>query len=90
MPTRKNITVLKFFFFKKLHNLHWEVAVGRQLGLTPEESLILLMEPDKIPADLLTKVPESSGSRWTPDKIMKDFEGDDFFQMMYNLNGEAC
>ena len=66
--------------------MDWEVAVGHQLGLTPEESLILLMEPDKIPPDLL-KGAESL--RWTPDMIMKDFEGDDFFQMMYSLN-EAC
>ena len=61
--------------------------MGHQLGLTPEESLILLMEPDKIPSDLLKGAAESS--RWTPDMIMKDFEGDDFFQMMYSLN-KAC
>lgn len=72
----------------QLHNLKWEVAVGHQLGLTPEESLILLMEPDKIPPDILTKDPELS--RWTPDMIMKDFESDDFFQMMYNLNKAVC
>jgi hypothetical protein len=66
--------------------LEWEVAVGRQLGLTPEESLILLMEPDKIPPDLLKS---AESLRWTPDMIMKDFEGNDFFQMMYDLN-KAC
>ena len=70
----------------QLHNLNWEVAVGCQLGLTPEESLILLMEPDKIPTDLLKA---AEGIRWTPDMIMKDFEKDDFLQMMYNLN-KAC
>ena len=77
------------FLFSKLHNLDWEVAVGHHLGLTPEQSLVLLMEPDKIPADLLSKVPEHSSS-WTPDMIMKDFEGDDFFQMMYNFNKAIC
>ena len=72
----------------KLHNLNWEVAIGYQLGLTPEESLILLMESDKIPPDILTKNPETS--KWTPDIIMKDFESDDFVQMMYNLNQAVC
>ena len=76
-------------YLSKLHNLDWKIAVGRQLGLTPEQSLTLLMEPDKIPPDLLSKVPESS-SGWTPDMIMKDFEGDDFFQMIYNLNKTVC
>ena len=83
--------VIIYYFLSKLHNLDWDIAVGRQLGLTPEQSLVLLMEPDKIPADLLimSKAPESSSS-WTPDMIMKDFEGDDFFQMMYNLNKAVC
>lgn len=65
------------------------LAVGNELGLTTEQSLILLMEPDKIPADLLSKSPAAaaeSSSRWTPQMIMKDFEEDDFFQIMYNLN----
>ena len=47
------------------------------------------MEPDKIPGDLLSKVPETI-PKWTPDMIMKDFEGDDFFEMMYNLNKAVC
>ena len=79
--------MIHYYAFLQLHNLNWEVAVGRQLGLTPDESLILLMEPDKIPVDLLK---DAESLRWTPDMIMKDFEGDDFFQMMYHLNEAAC
>ena len=44
------------------------------------------MEPDKIPPDILKS---AESLRWTPDMIMKDFEGNDFFQMMYDLN-KAC
>lgn len=61
------------------------MIIGHELGLTPEQSLILPMEPDKIPPQLLSKLPEMA-SNWTPDIIMKDFEGDDFLRMMYTTS----
>ena len=66
----------------QFHNLNWEVDFGRQLGLSPEQSLSLLMDPSKIPTEVMTSTPQ----QWNPDSIMADFERDNFLQMMDNIN----
>ena len=66
----------------QLHNLEWEVDFGRQLGKSPQQSLSLLMDPTKIPTDVVT----SAARQWNPDSIMADFERDNFLEMMDNIN----
>lgn len=66
-----------------MHNLKWEVMVANQFGQSPAESLALLMEPDKIPQELLSSV---IPDRWSPEMIMKEFKSETFLQEMYNLN----
>lgn len=68
--------------FTQLHNLKWEVEFGRQFGQSPEQSLSLLLDPSKIPSDLLTSSPQE----WTPESIMAEFQGDNFLQMMDDMN----
>ena len=59
--------------------------VANQFGQSPMESLALLMEPDKIPQELLSS--ESAiPDRWSPEMIMKEFKSETFLQKMYNLN----
>ena len=50
--------------------------------MSPQQSLSLLMDPTKIPA----KVMMSSARQWNPDSIMAVFEGDNFLQMMDDIN----
>ena len=66
----------------QLHNLEWEVNFGKQLGMSPEQSLSLLMDPTKIPTEVII----SATQQWNPDSIMADFEGDNFLEMMDNIN----
>ena len=66
----------------QLHNLLWEVGFGNQLGLSPEQSLALLIEPQKI----LPSVKEHCPEKWSPEWIMKSFEKDDFIKMMETIN----
>ena len=66
----------------QLHNLEWEIGFGQQLGMSPEQSLSLLMDPTKIPAEVMT----SPTQQWNPDSIMAAFEGDNFLQMMDDIN----
>ena len=55
---------------------------GHQFGNTPQQSLSLLMEPDKIPPEILTSTP----SQWNPDSVMEEFVRDGFLQMLDNIN----
>ena len=66
-------------------NLNWEVDFGRQFDLNVEESLSLLIDPTKIPHEVKTSPPR----QWNPDSIMADFEGDEFLQMMDDINKTA-
>ena len=50
--------------------------------MTPQQSLSLLMDPTKIPSEVTTSTPR----QWNPDSIMADFEGDEFLQMMDDIN----
>lgn len=50
--------------------------------MSPEQSLSLLMDPTKIPTDVI----KSAAQPWNPDSIMADFEEDDFLEMMDNIN----
>ena len=66
----------------QVHNLDWEVDFGRRFGMTPEQSLSLLVDPAKIPSNVLTSPPR----QWTPESIMADFQSDGFLQMMDDIN----
>ena len=66
-------------------NLDWEVDFGRQFDLNPEKSLSLLIDPTKIPPEVKTSRPR----QWNPESIMADFEGDEFLQMMDDINRTA-
>lgn len=50
--------------------------------MSPEQSLSLLMDPTKIPTEVII----SATQQWNPDSIMADFEGDSFLEMMDNIN----
>jgi hypothetical protein len=65
-----------------MHNLLWEVGFGNQLGLSPEQSLALLIEPNKIPLSVKEQYPE----KWSPEWIMENFEKDCFLKMMEDIN----
>ena len=65
-----------------MHNLDWEIVFGHVNGSTTQQSLCLLLEPDKIPPELLTPTQH----QWNPDTIMADFVDDGFLQMMDNIN----
>ena len=67
----------------QFHNLYWDVHVGSQFGQSPMESLALLLEPDKIPAELKS-LPFTDGC--STEMIMKDFAREKFLQTMYELN----
>ena len=58
------------------------MAFGHIFGYTPQKSLSLILEPDKIPPEILT----SSPHQWNPDNIMADFVGDGFLQMLDDIN----
>lgn len=49
---------------------------------TVQQSLCLLLEPDKIPPELLTPTEHI----WNPDNIMVDFVDDGFLQIMDDIN----
>ena len=66
----------------QLHNVNWEISFGRQFGMSPERCLSLLMDPTKIPAEVRT----STIQQWHPASIMAAFEGDNFLQMMDDIN----
>ena len=70
------------FFQLQVHNLDWEVSFGYVNGHTPQQSLCLFLEPDKIPSELLIPVQHE----WNSDSIMADFIGDGFLQMMDDIN----
>ena len=65
-----------------MHNLDWEVAFGHANGQTPQQSLCLFLEPDKIPSELLIPAQHE----WNSDRIMADFISDGFLQMMDDIN----
>ena len=58
------------------------MAFGHQFGNTPQQSLSLLLAPEKIPSEILASTPQ----RWNPDSIMADFVGDRFLQMLDDVN----
>ena len=68
----------------QLHNIDWEVSFGCQFGMSPERSLSLLMDPTKIPAEVKTST--CTAQQWNPDDIMAAFKGDNFLQMMDDIN----
>lgn len=51
-------------------------------GHTPQQSLRLFVEPDKVPPELLVCVERE----WNSDSIMADFISDGFLQMMDDIN----
>ena len=65
-----------------MHNLDWEVAFGHANGQTPQQSLCLFLEPDKIPSEVLIPAQHE----WNSDSIMADFISDGFLQMMDDIN----
>ena len=66
----------------QIHNLDWEVAFGHSIGWTPQQSLCLLLEPNKIPSNIRTLTPHE----WTPETVMADFVKYGFLEMMDDIN----
>ena len=50
--------------------------------MSPEQSLSLLLDPTKIPSDVLSSAPR----QWTPDSVMDEFQADEFLQIMDDIN----
>ena len=61
------------------------MQVGNHFGQSPVKSLALLMEPDKIPAELKS-LTVSDECMHSTEKIMKEFAGKQFIQTMHILN----
>ena len=74
-------------FLIQFHNLSWDVSVAGEFGQSIEEATALLVEPDKILADLLKPMKLSAASgRSSTEMIMREFEREDFLGLMYSLN----
>ena len=71
--------------FLQLHDLFWEVCAGKNLGLTQEQSLALLMKPEVVRiniADQLTSIPEV----WTPSLLLDNFINRKFIKEMEEVD----
>lgn len=66
----------------QVNNLNWEVSFGHVIGWTPQQSLCLLLESDRIPPEIIALTPQE----WNPESVIADFVGDGFLQMMDNIN----
>ena len=66
----------------QVHNLDWEVAFGHAIGWSPQQSLRLLLEPNKIPSSIGALTPQE----WNPETVMADFVKDGFLEMMDDIN----
>ena len=66
-----------------MHNLLWDVSVANQFGQSPEDCLGVLMKPDSIPSELKS----FDLSRYNVDMILREFKGENFLQLMNNVNG---
>lgn len=58
------------------------MVFGHVNGHSPQQSLCLFLELDKIPSELLTPAQHE----WNSDSIMADFVSDGFLQMMDDIN----
>ena len=67
-------------FATQLHNLSWECAFGRDMGLTPDQSLALHMERGSVDAGQFDSIPHP----WHPELILRDY--DDFWGHLDRLN----
>lgn len=64
------------------------MSVASEFSQSTEEATALLMEPDKIPGDLLVKTSAAASGRYSTltDMIMAEFERENFLGLMYSLN----
>lgn len=69
----------------QLYNLHWVASFGHELGLTPAESLGLLMNPENIPPEMFASICSAPGE-WSPSVVMDNFIKNGFIQMMDDIN----
>ena len=67
----------------QFHNLSWEVAFGHQIGLKPEESLVLFIGQESIPPELYSVIDQGE---WTPESVVEEFKKDGFMNMMEDIN----
>ena len=59
-----------WFILFQLHNCSWECAFGRDVGLSSEQSLALLMETPTVEPEVERAIPHP----WQPDHILEDFQ----------------
>ena len=59
------------------------MAFGHQIGLSPEESLVLFTEGDSVPPELRF---DTDYREWTPEGVVEEFSKDGFMKMMENIN----
>ena len=64
----------------QLHNLSWECAFGRDVGLSPEQSLALHMEQGRVDPAVAGAIPHP----WQPEHILQDFQ--EFWDHLDTLN----
>lgn len=69
----------------QLYNLYWVVSFGHQFGLTPAQSLSLLMNLENIPPEIFARVC-SAPAEWSPSLVTDDFVENGFIQMMDDIN----